>query len=208
MSREKHHPLRPPARPLLFVLSGLSGAGKDVILNGLRESGFPIEFIVTNTTRARRPGEKDGEHYNFVSPEEFQAMRESDRLLECAQVYGHWYGVPRQAVQQALAGGKDAIVKIDVQGAATIKRKVPLAVLIFLAPPSLEDLAERLKARRTEAPADLELRLATAKGELDKLPLFDYMVINRRGEAERAVAEVKAIITAEKCRVSPREITL
>jgi len=208
MSRETHPSLRPPARPLLVVLSGLSGSGKDVVLNGLRESGFPLEFIITLTTRPRRPGEKDGEHYHFVSAQEFQERRESDRLLEYAQVYGNWYGVPREAVQQALAGGKDAIVKIDVQGAATIKRKVPPAILIFLAPPSLEDLAIRLRERRTEAPADLELRLATAEGELDKLPLFDYIVINRRGELERAVADVEAIITAEKCRVSQKEISL
>jgi len=208
MSREGHPPHRPPACPRLFVLSGLSGAGKDVILNGLRQSGLPLEIIVTTTTRARRPGEKDGEPYHFVSPEAFQEKRQSDQLLEYARVYGNWYGVPRQAVQRALTAGKDAIVKIDVQGAATIRRKVPPAVLIFLAPPSLADLAERLRGRRTEAPADLELRLATAEGELANLPLFDYIVINRRGEPERAVAEVKAIIAAEKCRLNQPEITL
>ncbi len=208
MSYENRTPVSPPVKPLLFVLSGLSGAGKDSVLNGLKKSGYPLEFIVTVTTRARRPGEEDGVHYRFISGTEFQKLIDTGQLLEWANVYGNRYGVPREPVKQALASGKDVIVKIDVQGAATIKKILPQAVFIFLAAPSLEELAPRLKQRRTETPEEYELRLKTARAEMEKLPLFDYLVINRHGELDRAVADVEAIITAEKSRVKPREISL
>jgi guanylate kinase len=208
MSYQSNAPVSPPVKPLLFVLSGLSGAGKDSVLNGLRKSGYPLEFMVTVTTRARRPGEKDGVHYHFISGADFQKLIDTRQLLEWANVYGNRYGVPREPVRQALASGKDVIVKIDVQGAATIKQILPQAVFIFLTAPSLEELAPRLKQRRTETPEEYELRLKTARAELEKLPLFDYLVINRHGELDRAVADIKAIITAEKSRVKPREIRL
>lgn len=208
MSRENLPPLNPPAKPLLIVLSGLSGVGKDAVLSGLRQSGSPLEFIVTVTTRPRRPSENDGVHYHFVSDAEFQEMIDGNQLLEWASVYGKRYGVPAGPVGQALKNGKDVIVKVDVQGAATIKKILPQAVFIFLATLSMEDLAQRLKQRRTETPSDLELRLKTAAGEVEKLPMFDYIVFNRPGELDRAVADIEAIITAEKCRVTPREISL
>jgi guanylate kinase len=200
--------LNPPPSPLLIVLSGLSGAGKDTVLTGLRHAGIPLEFIVTVTTRPPRPDEVDGVHYRFVSETRFQQMIAGDELLEWASVYGNHYGVPRQPVKQSLEAGWDVIVKIDVQGAATIKKKVPEAVFIFLAPPSMEELELRLRRRRTEKPADLRLRLSTAGGELKDLPMFDYLVINRRGELEHTIEVVQAIITAEKCRVKPRRISL
>ena len=208
MSHEGHSPLRPPAKSLLIVLSGLSGAGKDAVLTGLRQSCYPLEFIITVTTRARRPNERDGVHYRFVSRNKFQELIDRHEMLEWANVYGHYYGVPRVPVKQALDSGKDVIVKVDVQGAATIKKILPQAVFIFLAPTSMEELGLRLKQRRTESPSDLDLRLKTAEEELEKLPLFDYMVINRQGEIDHAVADIEAIITAEKCRVIPRELTL
>jgi guanylate kinase len=208
MSREASSPLNPPASPLLLVLSGLSGAGKDAVLNGLRQSGFLLEFIVTATTRARRPNERDGVHYRFIPEDSFREMIDRGELLEWAQVYGNLYGVPREPVRQALAAGKDVIIKVDVQGAATIKKGLPQAVFIFLAPPSMEELVQRLRQRRTESPADFELRVKTAGEELEQLSLFDYLVINRQGEMERAVEDIKAIIIAEKCRVKPREISL
>jgi len=201
-------PLSPPPKPLLFILSGLSGAGKDTVLAGLRSSGSSLEFIVTVTTRPRRHNERDGVHYRFVSPDEFRKLVDRGELLEWAKVYGNWYGVPRGPVKKALEAGKDVIIKVDVQGAVTIKKLVPQAVFLFLAPPSLEELFRRLKARRTESAAELELRLKTAREELAKMPLFDYIVINRQGETARAVADIEAIITAEKCRVMPREMTL
>jgi guanylate kinase len=208
MSRENHPPLNPPPGPLLIVLSGLSGVGKDAVLTGLRQSAFPLEFIVTVTTRAPRPGEKDGVHYHFVSEAEFQKMIDSNQLLEWATVYGNRYGPPREPVRQALKSGKDVVIKVDVQGAATIKKIVPQAVFIFLAHPSMEELGKRLRQRRTETPADLKLRLKTAGEEMETLPIFDYLVVNRQGELAKAVADIEAIITAEKCRVTPREISL
>jgi guanylate kinase len=208
MSHEGLSPLPSTAKPLLIVLSGLSGVGKDAILNGLRKSSYPLEFITTVTTRTRRANERDGVHYHFISSHKFQEMVDRDELLEWANVYGNWYGVPREPVRQALDSKKDVIVKVDVQGAATIKKILPQAVYIFLAPPSMEELVLRLKQRRTESPSDLELRIKTAEAEMEKLPLFDYIVINRQGEIDRAVADIKAIITAEKCRVVPRELAL
>ena len=135
-------------------------------------------------------------------------MIDNNELLEWAQVYGNWYGVPREAVKQAIDQGDDVIVKVDIQGAATIKKKVPQAVTIFLMPPSTGALLTRLEQRRTESASDLTLRLNTAEEEIKQLTLFDYMVVNKWDEIDSAVSEIIAIITAEKCRVSPREITL
>jgi guanylate kinase len=208
MSYESKSPLGLPARPLLIILSGLSGVGKDSVLDGLKKCGCPLEHIVTVTTRPRRPNEKDGVHYTFVPPARFQELIDTRQLLEWANVYGNRYGVPREPVRQALAGGNDVIVKIDVQGAATIKKILPQAVFIFLAAPTLEECAPRLKQRRTETAEECELRLKTAGEELEKLHLFDYLVINRHGELDRAVADIEAIIRVEKCRVIPREIKL
>jgi guanylate kinase len=208
MSSESRSPLNPPAKPLLIVLSGLSGAGKDSVLDGLRKSGLPAKISISATTRARRAGEKDGVDYYFVSEAKFQELIDTGQLMEWATVYGNRYGIPREPVRQALQNGQDVIVKIDVQGAATIKKILPQALFIFLAVPSLEECAPRLKQRRTESQADLELRLKTACEELEKLPIFDYLVFNRHGKLDRAVADIEAIITAEKCRVTPREIKL
>jgi len=208
MSHEGYSPLHPPAKSLLIVLSGLSGVGKDAVLTRLRESSYPLEFILTVTTRTRRSNEKDGVHYRFVSGNKFQKMIDHHELLEWANVYGNWYGVPKEPVKRALDKGKDVIVKVDVQGATTIKKILPQAVFIFLAPPSMEELVARLKQRRTESPSDLELRIKTAEEELEQLPLFDYIVFNRQDEIDRAAADIEAIIAAEKCRVTPRELTL
>jgi guanylate kinase len=207
-NREGTSPLVPVSRPLLIVLSGLSGVGKDTVLAGIRKSGLPLEISVSATTRPRRAAEKDGFDYHFVSPATFQEMIDKNQLLEWASVYGNLYGIPREPVRRALRNGRDVLVKIDVQGAATIKKIIPRAVFIFLIPPSMEELEERLRQRRTESPADMELRLKTASRELKKLSMFDYVVVNRLGEVGRAVAEIVAIITAEKCRVRPREISL
>lgn len=208
MSHETPSPLIPPPQPLFVVLSGLSGAGKDAVLAGIRLSGLPLFISVSATTRARRAGEKDGFDYHFVSPARFQELIDTGQLLEWANVYGNRYGIPKEPVRQALQNGKDVIVKIDVQGAATIKKILPQAVFIFMVTPYIEELEERLKQRRTETSDDLELRLKTAAAELKQLPMFDYVVVNRLGEINQAVADIIAIIKAEKCRVEPREITL
>lgn len=197
-----------PTTPLLIVISGPSGAGKDAVLNRMKETGFPLEYVTTLTTRPQRPGERDMIDYHFISVERFQKMLESGELLESANVYGNWYGVPKQPAKQALDRGQDVIVKVDVQGAATIKRILPQAVFIFLAPPSPEELTLRLKQRHTETAFDLTLRMKTAEEEIEQLSLFDYVVLNKRDEIDLAVSQIKAIITAEKCRITPREIRL
>ena len=208
MTYKRQSPLHPPTRPLLIVLSGLSGAGKDAVLSRMRQSGYPLTYITTMTTRPRRTNERDNIDYHFISKETFREMIKHGELLEWANVYGNLYGVPKEPVRQALDRGQDTIVKVDVQGAAAIKNISPQAVFIFLIPPSIEELVQRLKKRRTESPADLALRTRTAEEELKQLHMFDYIIINRQGEIEQAVSEIEAIITAEKCRVNPREIAL
>jgi len=195
-------------KPLLLVLSGPSGAGKDAVLTRLKELGVPLEFIVTATTRPRRDSEQDNIDYRFVSAERFQKMIEANELLEWARVYGNLYGVPRQPVKRALAEGRDTILKVDIQGATAIKKILPQAVFIFLTPLSKEDLAARLRGRNSESASDLELRLKTAEEEMKKLPMFDYVVVNEQGQIDRVVSDIKAIIAAEKLRVTPREYNL
>jgi guanylate kinase len=201
-------PINPPPKPLLIVLSGPSGAGKDAILSRMKKLAYPARFITTVTTRARRAREKNNVDYHFVSVEDFQKMLKNKELLEWASVYGNWYGVPKAPVKQALAKGQDTIVKVDIQGAATIKKIVPQAVFIFIAPPSRKELARRLSERQTESPFGLALRLKTAGEEMKKLPLFDYVVVSKQDKIDQVVTEIEAIITAEKHRVKPREISL
>jgi guanylate kinase len=208
MSRDRQSPLVPPVKPLLIVLSGLSGVGKDTVLADLKKSGLPAFFSVSATTRSRRSGEKEGTDYYFVSPEKFQQMIDADELLEWAVVYGNRYGIPRAPVRQAIERGEDVIVKIDVQGAATIRKKVPGAVLVFLVTSNLDELEDRLHKRRTESPAELELRLKTAVEELDSISIFDYIVVNRHDEIRRSIDTINAIITAEKCRALPRDLSI
>ena len=208
MSRKSQPLFDLPTKPLLLVLSGLSGAGKDAVLAKMRERGYPLRYITTVTTRPRRANERDGVDYNFISREKFQEMIEHGELLEWANVYGNWYGVPKKPVKQALDEGQDTIIKVDVQGVAAIKKMLPQAVFIFLTTPSIEELVLRLRKRRSESPSDLALRIQTAEEEVKQLHLFDYVVLNRQDEVDRAVAEVGAIIAAEKCRVTPREIAL
>ena len=204
-SYKSQAPFHLPTRSLLIVLSGPSGAGKDAVLTRMKELGYPLlEYITTVTTRPRRASERDDVDYRFISVERFQEMISRKELLEWANVYGNWYGVPKEAVKQALDKGRDVIVKVDVQGAATIKKILPEAVFIFLIPPSREELTIRLKQRHTESAFNLALRLKTAEEEIKKLPLFDYVVLNKQDKIDLAVSDIKAIITAEKCRVIPR----
>ena len=193
-----------PERPLLIVISGLSGAGKDAVLARMKELGYPLKYITTVTTRARRANERDKVDYHFISKEKLQEMIKNKELLEWANVYGNWYGVPYEPVKQALDKGQDIIIKVDVQGAATIKKILPQAVFIFITPSSMDDLTLRLKQRQTESALDLALRLKTAEEEVKQLSLFDYIVVNKQDELDEVVSDIEAIITAEKCRVTPR----
>ncbi|MGI8586253.1 MAG: guanylate kinase [Chloroflexia bacterium] len=198
--------VRRPPQPLLVVISGPSGVGKDVTLARMRELGYPFHYAVTATTRPRRPNEVDGEDYHFKTAAEFERMRRDGKLLEWAEVYGHFYGIPKSEVTEYLARGEDVIVKPDVQGAATIRRQVPEAVFIFLAPPSLAEQAERLRLRKTENPEALAVRLRIAGVELRALPDFDYVVVNHTGKLTDTVRQIISILTAEKCRVNPRRV--
>lgn len=195
-------------QPLLVVISGPSGVGKDETIKTMKRLGYPFHFVVTATTRPRRPNEVHGKDYFFVSMEEFAAMIEQGELLEHALVYGDYKGIPKQQVRDALASGKDVIMRIDVQGAATIKRLVPDAVFIFLTAQSEEELVNRLKARKTEDADKLQLRIATARQEMQRVQEFDYVVINRDGCLEETARQIACIISAEKSRVKQRKIAL
>lgn len=207
-SYEGQPPFSLPTEPLLIVLSGPSGAGKDALLTKMKESGYPLKYITTVTTRVQRAEEKDNVDYHFISTVKFQEMLKNNELLEWANVYGNWYGVPKKPIKQALDKGRDTIVKVDIQGAATIKKIVPEAVFVFLMPPSREECATRLKQRHTESPSDLALRIKTVEEEIKQLPLFDYIVVNKQDKIDLAVSDITAIIAAEKCRANPRRITL
>jgi guanylate kinase len=206
-SRARKRPRKSP-RPLFVVLSGPSGVGKDAVLTRMRKLSRPFHYVVTATTRPRRAREKDGVNYHFLSRNTFQQMMGEHRFLEWANVYGNSYGVPKDEVSQALARGLDTIVKVDVQGAATIKKILPQAVFIFLAPPSLEALEDRLKRRRSESSQDLAVRLAKAEEEIRSLPMFDYVITSDHGKLDEVVSRIDAIVAAEKCRVKPRTVTL
>lgn len=194
--------------PLLVVISGPSGVGKDSVLVRMKERGLPFHFVVTATTRPKRPGEIDGQDYFFVSSDEFARMIEADELLEYAIVYNDYKGIPKQQVREALASGEDVIMRIDVQGAATIRKLVPNVILIFLTTESEAAMVQRLERRRTETPEGLNLRIATARQELKRASEFDYAVINKQDRLDETVDEIYAIITAEHHRVIQRKVTL
>ena len=186
--------------PLLVVISGPSGVGKDAVLERMRSSNVPYHFAVTATARPKRENEVDGLDYIFVERDEFQSMIRNDELLEWAEVYGNPYGVPKSPVRDALARGQDVILKIDVQGADNIRRLVPGAVYVFLAPPDMSELEHRLTRRRTESTDTLKVRLATATKELEEAAKFDYVVVNRTGRLDKAVEEINTIIRRERGR--------
>jgi len=194
--------------PLLVVISGPSGVGKDTVLQRMKERRMPFHFVVTATTRAARVGEVHGRDYFFISKDEFAEMIEKEELLEWAHVYNDFKGIPKQQVRDALASGKDVVMRLDVQGAATVRQLSPGAVMIFLAPASEEELVRRLSERKTETPEGLKLRIATARRELERMKEFDYCVVNPDYALETTVDEIIAIIRAEHSRVHPRKVTL
>jgi len=195
-----YHRLCSP-RPILVVISGPSGVGKDATLNLMKQSNFPFYFVVTATTRPKRPAEVDGVDYHFVSVGEFAEMITQGELLEHAVVYGDYKGIPKKHVREALASGQDVIMRIDVQGAATIRKLVPNAVTIFLVAENEDELIRRLQERKTEDPDKLKMRIATARQELKRIAEFDYVVLNCMNEQEKTVERVTSIIAAEKSRV-------
>jgi guanylate kinase len=202
-SSETHDPYQTfnQTRPLLVILSGPSGVGKDAVMARMRELGVPFYQVVTAATRERRPDEMDGVDYHFVGIERFAEMIEHKELLEHAVVYGDYKGIPKAEVRKGLDSGLDVVLRVDVQGAATIRRMVPQAVAIFLVASSEQEMVERLRQRKTEDPGKLAMRIATAREELVRLSEFDYRVVNRESCLDQAVQQVLAIMTAERCRV-------
>ncbi|MFL5625802.1 MAG: guanylate kinase [Ktedonobacteraceae bacterium] len=191
---------------LLFVLSAPSGTGKDSVIQALKEQGTDFNVVASVTTRAPRPGESEGNPYHFVSEEKFKQLVDEDELLEYAKVHGNWYGQPRQVIREHLKAGRDVLLKIDVQGAATVRRKVPEAIFIFLVPGSLEELEERLAQRDTETQEERVRRLADARKEMEQRYWYDYLVVNRQDHMQEAVEQLRAIMLAEHCRTQIRQI--
>jgi guanylate kinase len=194
--------------PLLIVISGPSGVGKDATIDRMKARGVPFHFVVTATTRPPRADEVHGEDYFFLSQEEFENMIEQDELLEHAIVYDDFKGVPKEQVRQALASGKDVVMRVDVQGAATVREKCPDAVLIFLNVDSEEDLENRLMKRKSDTPEKVRLRVAAARQEYKRIGEFDYVVTNRENQLDNTVDDILAIIRAEHQRVQQRKVTL
>jgi guanylate kinase len=195
-------------RGLLVVISGPSGVGKDAVIGALAQEQFPFTRVVTATTRARRENEVPGKDYHFLLPDEFLTWVIRGKFLENALVYGNRYGTPIAAVRSALLAGGTALLKIDVQGAARVKAKIPNAVFIYLGPGSYDELKDRLTRRQTETDDEYQQRIDQAKNELLQIPKYDYLVINRQDELRCAAEQVKAIIVAERLRTHSRQIDL
>ena len=200
--------LRARRRSRLFVISGPSGVGKDTVIERLRDLFPEIHFAVTATTRARRPGEIDGIHYYFLDEETFRDRESAGEFIETATVYQHRYGVPRTPVRHALARGQDVIVKVDVQGAGSIRAIAPNATFIFLAPESMTELLRRLRSRKTEDPDVLMTRFGAASRELLRAHEFDYVVFNEMEQLTSALDQISAIVYAEQARTVQPEIVI
>ena len=196
-------------QPLLIVISGPSGVGKDTIARAVidnRPESF--YFVVTATTRPPRVNEVHGVDYYFVSNDEFAGMIDENELLEYAVVYNDLKGIPKQHIREALLSGKDVIMRVDVQGAATIRKLIPNAIHVFLTTESEAELISRLTERKSEAPEDLSLRIATARQEMKRIQEFDYWVVNREGKLDEAVRHILSIVDAAHCRVEQTPIVL
>ncbi len=194
--------------PILLVISGPSGVGKDTVVQRMKERGLPFHFVVTATTREKRLNETNGKDYWFVSKDEFARMIDENELIEYAVVYGDYKGIPKWEVRDALASGKDVVMRIDVQGAETVRKLVPEALLIFITCESEEELERRLRERKTESSDSLSLRIATARKELQRIQSFDYVIVNRDFHLDDTVNKVRAIIDAEHLRVHHRKVEL
>lgn len=197
-----------PPNPLLIVISGPSGVGKDSVLEEMKSRGLPFHFVITATTRSPRPEETDGVDYFFLSQDEFARMIDEGELLEYAVVYQDYKGIPKSQVRKALASGKNVIMRIDVQGAETVRKLAKDALLIFLTPQNEEELIDRLQNRNTEDKESLKLRIATTRQEYNKIDLFDYIVVNKDEQLMVAVDMIEAIIKAEQQRVHQRIVEL
>jgi guanylate kinase len=204
----QNNPYQRQRVPLLIVISGLSGVGKDTVVDRMKSRHVPFHFVITTTTRPPRPDETPGVDYFFVSVPEFEAMIEGDELIEYAFVYQEYKGVPKDQVRQAFASGLDVIMRLDVQGAATIRRLAPEAILVFLVAGSEEEMIRRLRERQSDSEEAIRVRLAMARQELERIGEFDYLVVNPHNQVDTAVDTILAIIAAEHSRVNQRQVEL
>jgi len=202
------NPYQRKQEPLLIVISGPSGVGKDSVVQRLKERQVPFHFVVTATNRPARPDEVDGVDYIFVSTGQFAQMIEDNELLEWAHVYGDYKGVPKQQVRNAFASGQDVVMRLDVQGAATIRQLAPESILVFLLADSEEDMVTRLRGRQTDTEDAIKMRIATARQELKRMAEFDYCVLNPQGKIDAAVDRILSIIDAEHAKVKQRKVEL
>ncbi len=193
---------------MLVIISGPSGVGKDTVIDALRKRQHRPEYhyVVTCTTRPPRVYEADGVHYQFLDRAEFERLEQAGEFLEANFVHANWYGTPRAQVRDALATGRDVILKIDVQGAQVVKEEVQDALLIFLVPPSLEDLFVRLRSRATETADELDVRQQNAAIELARQDDYDYVVVNETDEVEAVAARIDQIIDEERRRHPGRRV--
>lgn len=188
-----------PPRGLLIVLSGPAGVGKDTLIEQWQLVAPNLRRLVTYTTRRQALHERHGLDYYFVTEEEFHALREQGAFIECAEVHGNWYGTPRFAMEELRNAGRDVVLRIDVQGAMQVRQKYPEAVLIFVAPPSLEELEQRLRRRGRDDEEAIRVRLLNAREEMKYIPQYDYLVIN--DDLNRALETLRCILIAERHRV-------
>jgi guanylate kinase len=199
---------KPEIAPLLIVISGPSGIGKDTIVQGMKDRDLPFHFVVTATTRPPRETEIDGHDYFFYSKDEFEEKIAEGEFLEYAWVYSSYKGVPKSQVREALNSGEDVVMRLDVQGAQTVHDLCPDAILIFLTAKSKEEWLQRLKDRRSETDAELALRIQTAKKEYETLDIFDYIIVNEQDQLNDTLDVIENIISAEHHRVHPRKVSL
>jgi guanylate kinase len=192
--------------PLIIVISGTSGIGKDAVIKGLKKRALPLHFVITATSRPPRSDEKDGVDYFFYPKEEFERRISNNEFIEHALVYQDYKGIPRVQVDEALKSGKDVLLKLDVQGAATIRRLYPQAVLIFLVPNSAKEWYDRLCSRKSETGETLKVRVETAIKETKQIDIFDYIVLNAQDRLDCAVDDIIEIISVEHMKVHHRKM--
>lgn len=195
-------------KPLMIIISGPSGVGKDSVLRALKKSHLPIYHVITANTRTPRPDEQEGIDYFFVSRQEFERMIANDELIEYSRVYDDYKGVPKSQIREALASGKDVVLRLDVQGAEKIKKLYPEAILIFIIPANQAEWHQRLGGRRHDQERDMDTRIATVKDELKSAGNFDYIVVNAQGKLDQAVQTIGSIITAEHHKPKTRSIKI